>query len=77
MEWVDHLQRSIGGAKKFDGIPDADIILITDIHGDHLNVETLKSINTTTATFVVPQAVADKMPSDLKSQSADHWKWRK
>ncbi len=50
-----------GGAEKFKSFPDADLILITDIHGDHLNVETLSGLNTNNTTFIVPQAVADKM----------------
>jgi L-ascorbate metabolism protein UlaG (beta-lactamase superfamily) len=55
-----------GGAKIFEGIADPDLILITDIHGDHFNPETLKAINLSHATLVVPQAVADKLPEDLK-----------
>jgi L-ascorbate metabolism protein UlaG (beta-lactamase superfamily) len=57
-----------GGADKFDGLATADIILITDIHGDHLNLETLKGLNTSKATFVVPKAVADKLPDAMKKQ---------
>lgn len=58
-----------GGAKTFEGLAQPDLILISDIHGDHLNLETLEAINTTNATLVVPQAVADKLPQDLKSKA--------
>ena len=58
-----------GGAKAFEGIAPADLILITDIHGDHLNAETLNAIETTKAIFVVPQAVADQLPENLKSKA--------
>lgn len=58
-----------GGAKTFEGVSAPDLILITDIHGDHFNAETLKAINTTNATLVVPQAVAEKLPEDLKSKA--------
>ena len=58
-----------GGAKAFEGIAAPDLILITDIHGDHFNVETLKAISTPTTIIVVPQAVADKLPEDLKSKA--------
>ncbi|WP_340074067.1 MBL fold metallo-hydrolase [Leptobacterium sp. I13] len=51
-----------GGAEKFKGLAAPDIILITDIHGDHLNTKTLEALNTDKATFVVPQAVADQLP---------------
>ena len=57
-----------GGAGKFKGLAKPDFILITDIHGDHLNIETLKGIDTKGAIIIVPQAVADKLPSEYKSQ---------
>jgi L-ascorbate metabolism protein UlaG (beta-lactamase superfamily) len=58
-----------GGAKTFQGVAEPDLIIITDIHGDHFNPETLGAINTTKATLVVPQAVADKLPENLKSKA--------
>jgi L-ascorbate metabolism protein UlaG (beta-lactamase superfamily) len=57
-----------GGAEAFKGVAPPDLILITDIHGDHLDLETLKAINTDKATFVVPQAVADKLPENIKNR---------
>ena len=57
-----------GGAEAFEGIPAPDIILITDIHGDHMNIETLQALDTENATLVVPQAVAEKLPEGLKSK---------
>jgi L-ascorbate metabolism protein UlaG (beta-lactamase superfamily) len=57
-----------GGAKVFEGIANPDLILITDIHGDHFNPETLLALNTTNAIIVAPQAVADKFPEALKSK---------
>ena len=50
-----------GGAGKFEGFGNPDLILITDIHGDHLNPDTLNELNTENTTFVVPQAVKEKM----------------
>jgi L-ascorbate metabolism protein UlaG (beta-lactamase superfamily) len=50
-----------GGAQGFEGLNDADLILITDIHGDHLNSETLNELNTSKSHFIVPQAVATQM----------------
>jgi L-ascorbate metabolism protein UlaG (beta-lactamase superfamily) len=58
-----------GGAKTFEGVAAPDLILITDIHGDHHNPETLKAINTTNAKLVVPQAVADQLADDLKEKA--------
>jgi L-ascorbate metabolism protein UlaG (beta-lactamase superfamily) len=52
-----------GGAEAFKGLAAPDIILITDIHGDHLDPKTLDAVNTTHAILIVPQAVADKLPA--------------
>lgn len=58
-----------GGAKAYEGLAAPDLILITDIHPDHLDVTTLQSLNTVKATFIVPQAVLDKLPENLKSKA--------
>lgn len=36
--------------------------MITDIHGDHLDAETLKGLDLSMATLIVPRAVAGKLP---------------
>ncbi|MCK0156648.1 MBL fold metallo-hydrolase [Cellulophaga sp. F20128] len=58
----------IGGAEAFAGQKQPDLILITDIHGDHFSVETLQALNTSKAKIIVPQAVADKIPSEFTPQ---------
>lgn len=58
-----------GGAKAFEGIAAPDLILITDIHGDHMSLETLQAIETSKAIVVAPQAVADKLPDNLKAKT--------
>jgi L-ascorbate metabolism protein UlaG (beta-lactamase superfamily) len=50
-----------GGAKGFEGLKNADLILITDIHGDHLNKKTLNELNTKDSYFIVPEAVAQQL----------------
>jgi L-ascorbate metabolism protein UlaG (beta-lactamase superfamily) len=57
-----------GGADAFKGLSAPDLILITDIHGDHLDPKTIDAINTAKATLVVPQAVADKLPATMDKQ---------
>lgn len=52
----------------FKGLTAPNLILITDIHGDHLDPKTLAAINTANATLVVPQAVADKLPAEMDKQ---------
>src|SRR5438309_6442883 len=34
----------VGGGKRFDGLPKPDLILVTDIHGDHLDAGTLEAV---------------------------------
>ncbi|WP_411030918.1 MBL fold metallo-hydrolase [Spongiimicrobium sp. 3-5] len=58
----------VGGADAFKAHKQPDLILITDIHGDHLSVETLLDLNTEKAKIMVPQAVADKMPPEFTPQ---------
>lgn len=58
-----------GGAKLFEGVDDPDLILITNIHGDHLNSETLEGLNTTNAEFIVPRAVYDQLPGKFKERA--------
>ena len=52
-----------GGADKFAGQKPADLVLITDIHGDHHNQETLDGLDLSKATIVAPKAVAEKLPA--------------
>ncbi|MCW5519551.1 MBL fold metallo-hydrolase [Aureitalea sp. L0-47] len=58
----------VGGAEAFAGKPSPDLILITDIHGDHLNLETLQAVSTDKTKMMVPQAVADKLPAEFDAQ---------
>ena len=54
-----------GGAEKFKELHAPDIILITDIHGDHYNPETLSGLPLENATLVVPAAVAEQLSEPL------------
>lgn len=57
-----------GGAALFKGLAAPDVIIITDIHGDHFDTATLNAINTNNAVFVVPQVVADRLPAMINKQ---------
>ena len=57
-----------GGSSMYKGIKSPDIILITDIHGDHLHQETLDSIDTSKAIFIVPEEVAKKLPEKYSTK---------
>ncbi len=57
-----------GGTAAFKGLAAPDVILITDIHGDHCDPKTIEAINTGKAVLVVPQAVADKLSGTTDKQ---------
>lgn len=59
----------VGDAELYKSYPDPTIILITDIHGDHLSLETLQSFNLEFTGIVAPQAVYDKLPKELQKKT--------
>jgi len=58
----------VGGKAAFTGEKNPDLILVTDIHGDHFNLEALKELHTENAKIIVPQAVADRIPDAFTPQ---------
>ncbi|WP_461444253.1 MBL fold metallo-hydrolase [Maribacter sp.] len=58
----------VGGAEAFAEQRPPDLILITDVHGDHLSIETLEALDTKKAKILVPQAVADMIPDNFTPQ---------
>lgn len=72
MAWDGHTiyVDPVGGAESFAGMPDPDLILLTDIHGDHLDADTLEGVMGADTGIVAPQAVVDQLPGDL--QAAAH-----
>ncbi|HEY0221198.1 MAG TPA: MBL fold metallo-hydrolase, partial [Candidatus Paceibacterota bacterium] len=58
----------VGGVNTFAHKSSPNLVLVTDIHGDHLNVDTLKAVLTPTSILVVPKAVAAKITEDLKGE---------
>ncbi len=54
-----------GGAKAFDSFGTPDIVLITDIHGDHFNPNTLSTLNLSNATVIAPKAVVEQYEENL------------
>lgn len=57
-----------GGTKAFKNKKLANLILITDIHGDHMDIETLDSLDLSKAEIIAPQAVAEKLPAKYTDQ---------
>ncbi|MFB9052341.1 MBL fold metallo-hydrolase [Formosa undariae] len=59
----------VGGLEAFKDQKAPNLILVTDIHGDHLSIETLESITKSHTTIIAPQAVFDKLSDPLKKQT--------
>ena len=70
LEWGDTVFYTdpTGGASAFAGQAPADIIFVTDIHGDHLQPDTLAAV-LGGAVLVVPQAVKDQLPEALAEKA--------
>ncbi|WP_233451052.1 MBL fold metallo-hydrolase [Hanstruepera ponticola] len=56
----------VGGIDAFNQHKAPNFILITDIHGDHLSVETLNAVNTGNTIIIGPKAVKEKLPQSLQ-----------
>jgi L-ascorbate metabolism protein UlaG (beta-lactamase superfamily) len=56
----------VGGAEAFKGAASPDLILVTDIHGDHFDEKTIDALKKAGTVIVVPKAVADQMKGDKK-----------
>jgi L-ascorbate metabolism protein UlaG (beta-lactamase superfamily) len=71
LEWKDRTiyVDPVGGAKAFQGLPKPDLILVTDIHGDHFSKETLAELAGSNTKLVCPAAVAEQMTPDLRNSA--------
>lgn len=50
-----------GGAEAFSNFKKPTYVLITDIHGDHMNIKTLNALDLKETSIIAPKAVADKI----------------
>ena len=55
----------------YDGLPAADYILITDIHGDHMAPAVVEKLKKASTVIVAPKAVAEKFPGALVMANGD------
>lgn len=74
MKWDDKVFYidPVGGIEAFQSMPEEDVILITDIHGDHLNLETLNGIRSEGSLLIVPEAVNEKIKDDQSDAEVIH-----
>ncbi|KJD32966.1 beta-lactamase [Tamlana nanhaiensis] len=61
-----------GDALKYQSFKSPDFIVITDIHGDHLSLETLKALDLSETTIIAPLAVAEKLPKGLQVKTINN-----
>lgn len=57
-----------GGGESYKAVKKPGLILITDIHGDHLHKETLQALNLDGVSFIVPAAVKEEL-GDIISEA--------
>ncbi|HSP11719.1 MAG TPA: MBL fold metallo-hydrolase [Salegentibacter sp.] len=55
----------VGGAEAFSGMEKPGLVIITDIHGDHMNAETLQALDLENVQIIAPQEVMDELPEEL------------
>lgn len=58
-----------GNTAAFKGLEAPDIILITDIHGDHLDLKALRVVTSEKAIIIAPKSVVDKLPKDIDNKA--------
>ena len=59
----------VGGADVWADFPEADVVLVSDIHGDHLDSVTLEAVVGEQTSLVVPQAVVARLSPKLASRA--------
>jgi L-ascorbate metabolism protein UlaG (beta-lactamase superfamily) len=59
----------VGGAERFEGLPGPDLILVTDVHGDHLSADTLAAVVGEGTVIIAPAAVAEQLPDGLRQNT--------
>jgi len=64
---INILLDPVGSKDRYKNSDTIDLILITDIHGDHLNAKTINSLMGTKTQLIAPQAVINKLPDNLKN----------
>ncbi|AUC81277.1 MBL fold metallo-hydrolase [Lacinutrix sp. Bg11-31] len=58
-----------GGKEAFEGFPKADYILITDIHSDHMQLNTIESLDLSSTQIIAPEAVYELFSKDLRAKT--------
>lgn len=59
----------VGDPALFESFKTPDYVLVSDVHGDHLSVETLEAVVVDGVKLIVPQAVYDELSPALQSKA--------
>ncbi|SRX75441.1 MBL fold metallo-hydrolase [Aequorivita antarctica] len=59
----------VGGKETFSKFTEPDMVLITDIHGDHLDTATIEAIAVEKTVIFAPKAVFEKLPENLQNKT--------
>lgn len=71
LEWGDEIiyNDPVGDQSQYKECDAPDLILVSDTHGDHLSVETIKALVTANTQIIAPKAVVEKLPAALLPQT--------
>ncbi|MDT0676071.1 MBL fold metallo-hydrolase [Autumnicola musiva] len=58
----------VGGAEAFSEAETPDFVLVTDIHSDHMDAQTLQAFQLDSVKIILPQAVKDQLPPEMNEQ---------
>ena len=59
----------VGGKEAFSDYTEPDMVLVTDIHGDHMDIPALEAITAEKTLLFAPKAVFDKLPESLQNKT--------
>ncbi len=59
-----------GGVERYKNFKNIDLILLSDIHGDHLNAKVLNHVVNDSTRIIAPQAVIAKLPTKLQKMAS-------
>ncbi|MBV7395582.1 MBL fold metallo-hydrolase [Mameliella sediminis] len=60
----------VGETSEYEGLPPADLILVTHQHGDHYNADVLKAVKGENTQMITNPAVFDMLPEELKMNTS-------
>ena len=69
---VVYIDPTSAASKQRAGLPKADVILVTDIHGDHLDAGEIERLRKPETKIVAPQAVVAKLPGATALANGAH-----